>query len=89
MREVDHPQECFISYDGDDRRDGNGYLAQIAAGETHPMGPTIDLWEQNTMVYSKLGWNFITTYFTFGCEAELPLYGSPRSSVLQPRQRGP
>ena len=54
MREVDHPQECFISYDGDDRRDGNGYLAQIAAGETHPIGPTIDLWEQNMMVYSKM-----------------------------------
>ena len=57
MREVDHPQDMFpISLkeviDGDDMRDG--YLAQIAAGETHPMGPTIDLWEQNMMVYSKM-----------------------------------
>ena len=56
MREVDHPQDMFPirGYDGDDMRDGNGYLAQIAAGETHPMGPTIDLWEQNMMVYSKM-----------------------------------
>ena len=54
MREIDHPQDMFPirGYDVDDRRDG--YLAQIAAGETHPIGPTIDLWEQNMMVYSKM-----------------------------------